>query len=584
MRAVAVILIAALAGCASSGDAGALNPDGSGSGSGAAPSCGVSISFEPTDPVAGPSAKVRATAHVTHGPGVLGYAWQVLFDGKAVEVTPVPPDGANIDFPVTAAGVYVVDLIVEGSSCPQAIAPVNVRAPGAQSELVRLRVVPPRSAGVPAMEKLIEVQGGADADLGILNIDTGVSVGAMVIGPGGGVPAYLQFSPGGAPDAVVEAFSDALGAAAVRLVPGPYAVLVVPSIADVAPRRITGWSPGAVLRLDAGTRVTGTVHDPADAPLAGATVRLTVDGVPSTVATTVDPDGGFALRAPPGSAVAVEVVPPAASGLPRLLATSPSFDLGMPLQIRYAANVAVVDLAGTAVQRLGAPVPRARLTVIGSLPAIGVVTAGTQVVATGQVQLAAIADAAGVLPTTRVPSAALSAVVEAASGDLAVIALDTRAGAPASLDAPAPQLITTAVLDGGGAGMVGALVDLVPTGALALATAPTLRIAAGAAGVIAARLPAGGRYELRFQDPAGRAAPLVVADRAITTIASSYTLPAAVRIRGTLRRDGTQVLANASVQILCQACTGIARTRPLAEVASDAAGRFTVAVRDPGTR
>ncbi|HEX7837612.1 MAG TPA: hypothetical protein VF469_09130, partial [Kofleriaceae bacterium] len=67
-------------------------------------------------------------------------------------------------------------------------------------------------------------------------------------------------------------------------------------------------------------------------------------------------------------------------------------------------------------------------------------------------------------------------------------------------------------------------------------------------------------------------------------IASSYTLPAAVQLHGVLRLDGGQALANASVQILCQACSGIERTRPLLEVASDAAGQFTLAVPDPGTR
>jgi hypothetical protein len=82
----------------------------------------------------------------------------------------------------------------------------------------------------------------------------------------------------------------------------------------------------------------------------------------------------------------------------------------------------------------------------------------------------------------------------------------------------------------------------------------------------------------------GRRAPLIVPDRTISAFASSYALPAPVAIHGTLRLDGTQPLANASVQILCQACTGTERTRPLLEVTSDAAGQFTLAVPDPGTR
>jgi len=587
--AVGLVLVLGLAGCANGfgGDGVAGFPD-AGPGSGMAPGCAASIDFTPLDPVARPGATVRAIAHVAGASGVLGYHWQVLFNGAVVEATPVPPDGASIDFPAATAGVYVVDVSVTGSPepCQQGIGSVNVRVPGAQSEFMRLRVVPPRSAAIPPLERLVEVKGGAPADLGFINLDPGSIVTPMVTGPGGGVPAYLQFSPGSAPDAIVEGFSDGLGAASVRLVLGQYSVLVVPSSAGLAPRRFAAWSPGAALRLDAGLPITGTVlivRDPLDVPLEGATVRFAIDGVPSTLATT-GADGSFALRAAPGAIVTVEVTPPAASGLPRLLATSQSFALAMPFQIRYAANVAPVDLAGTKVKRAGVARPGARVTVVGSLAAIGTVTAGTSMVATGQVQLAAIAGPGGVLPTTLVPSGALSAVVEVAPGDLAVIALDTGAGAPANLDTAGPQLITTAVLDDHGAGLPGAVLELVPTGALAMATAPTLRISAASAGAIATTLPAGGRYELRFQDPAGRSAPLVVADRAITAFASSYTLPPAVQIRGTLRRGGTQTLAGTSVQILCEACSGIARSRPLVEVVSDAAGRFVLAVPDPGTR
>jgi hypothetical protein len=104
------------------------------------------------------------------------------------------------------------------------------------------------------------------------------------------------------------------------------------------------------------------------------------------------------------------------------------------------------------------------------------------------------------------------------------------------------------------------------------------------------QLPAGGHYDLRFSDPIGRRAPRVVPDRAVTpilpgdAIAPSYTLPAAVQIHGTLRLQDGQLLANASIQLLCLACSGIERTRPLVEIASDASGGFTLAVPDPGTR
>jgi len=111
------------------------------------------------------------------------------------------------------------------------------------------------------------------------------------------VPAYLRFAPNGAPDAVVEAFSNSLGHSSVRLVPALYTVLVVPSLPGSVPRRIANWSSAsAFLVVDAGTPITGTVCDAATLPIRDAQVQLTIDGVPSTLATTAA-DGTFLLRA-----------------------------------------------------------------------------------------------------------------------------------------------------------------------------------------------------------------------------------------------------------------------------------------------
>ena len=273
--------------------------------------------------------------------------------------------------------------------------------------------------------------------------------------------------------------------------------------------------------------------------------------------------------------------------MPRLSATSGfTLDALTPVEVHYGANPApLVDLAGTVVQRNHAAVAGARLTVVGSVATVGTVTAGAMKIATGQVRAVATADAAGKLPSMLVPPGVLSAVIEVAPGDLAVATLNTTGGtAPASLDAPPMQLITTAAQDGDGTGLAGAVLDLVPTGELAMASAPTLRFTAAAGGAVATTLPAGGRYELRFWDPQGRRAPLTVADRPITGIASGYVLPAAIQIQGALLRDGTLPMAGASVQLLCNGCSGLDAVLPLATVSSDAAGRFSLAVPDPGTR
>jgi hypothetical protein len=238
-------------------------------------------------------------------------------------------------------------------------------------------------------------------------------------------------------------------------------------------------------------------------------------------------------------------------------------------------------------ERGGGPLPGARITVVGGLPVVGMVTgAASTVTASGEVRVTATADAGGALPALQVPRtpavAPLAAAIEAAPGDLAVITLDTSGGAPASLEVPAMPPIATAVRDRGGAPLPGVLVDLVPTGALAQANAPTLRLVADAGGLIATTLPLGGHYELRFADPQGRAAPLIIGDREITAIESVFQLAAAVQVSGTLRLDGSLALPNAAVQILCQNCTGLERTLPLVEVLSDTTGRFTLAVPDPG--
>jgi len=105
-----------------------------------------------------------------------------------------------------------------------------------------------------------------------------------------------------------------------------------------------------------------------------------------------------------------------------------------------------------------------------------------------------------------------------------VAALNTTHGAPQSLDAPAMTSITTMIADASSAQLHGAALDLVPLGALAMAAVPAMHVTADDSGGVTAALAAGGHYELRFRDPAGRGAPLVVTDRTADTIDPSYQL------------------------------------------------------------
>ncbi len=577
----AVMLVLALAGCSQS-----MGPDsGSPGDAQPAPECTIVLGFQPPDAVAGPSSTIHVTSQVVGTSGVLAYQWNVRFNNANVPFAAAPGDDSAIDFSAMVAGIYDVSLEVTGApiTCaPEAVA-ITVAAVNADHKDVRLRVVSPPDLAAPVFEKTVVI-GGGSMYLGSVAVDPGVLATPIVNGPGGVLAAYLTFSPNSAPGAIVEAFSDASGHTTTRLVPGLYTVLVMPSAAGIAPGRVTGWSASTpAITIAAGTPITGVVRGHSDAPIQGAKVQLTVDGVPSTVATTAE-DGGFLLRAAIASGkVIVDVSPPAASALPRLTAASEELDLRVPLQIHYAPAIALKNLAGIRVERLASPLANVQVMVVGTLVEAGtVVTAGTSATAEGDVRIATRTDEVGVLPPTLVPSARLSAVVTVAAGDIAVAALDTRA-LPANLEAPSLPATVTVVANAGGEPLRGTVVDVVPTGALAAASAPSLQAVSDGAGKITVRLAAGGRYDLRFRDPAGRAAQLVVSDCEAARVAPGYRLPAGLQLRGTLMHAGTQALANASVQILCDGCVGLERARPIAEVTSDAAGRFSLAVPDPGT-
>ncbi|HEX4423626.1 MAG TPA: carboxypeptidase-like regulatory domain-containing protein [Kofleriaceae bacterium] len=590
---MAAIALGGAVACALAGCVGGVNNDdagpvgtGGGSGSGAAGMCNLNFLVAPMTPVAGPGTVVHVTAQLFEGSGLLDYQWTVDHDGSSIATTMVDGDPSQIEFAAPDPGVYDVGLVLDGAppTCATKQQAVNVRAPGAPSETLRLRVLPPRGTTAPPLELFEPIFGGAEADLGTMPVESGTPTTVQVTDPSGaGVPAYVRLSPGSTSDAIVEAFTGSDGSAAVTLYSGPDEVLVVPSVPGLAPRQIEHWIGGPIA-LDAGQAISGVVRDPSGAVLAGAQVQVTIGGVPSTLATTAG-DGSFTVAAEPaiaGASVTVDVAPPATSGLPRLSATSMAWSLDTPVQIRYAANVTRRNLTGLVVRRGGAPVGNARVTVVGAVGAVGTVTAGAAATASGEVAIATTSNAAGVLPSVMVPAAALSAVIAVGAGDLAVAALDTSAGVPASLDAPAMQLITTAVTDAHGDGLGNTVLDLVPAGALAQAAAPPLQVVADATGAITATLATGGHYDLRFHDPSGRGAPTVIADLTPATIATSITLGPTIAIRGTLLYGGISPLASASVQFLCEDCTGIERTRPIVEGVTDEAGRFTLAIPDPG--
>jgi hypothetical protein len=565
----------ALAACAGGAD-GQPSADGGNS-------CGVTLTFNPSAPIADPISTIRVSSSVYNAPGVLAYTWTLQRGGNDVPFTYQAADHSQIDFVAPVAGVYDVGLAVDGFGCASTLVHLDVQAPGAQLSTYRLHVTPPASLA-PPQESVFEVHGGADYDKS-MTLDPGVTAAGHVLSGGAGVAAYLKFMPAAAPTAYVEAFTPPDGTFSVRLLGQAHDVLVVPASGTLAPR-LVAWNVGmTILDVDAGTAVSGVVRDPANVALAGAKVQVFVNGIPSTLATTAA-DGSFTVRAVPvvGAQVEVDVMPPAGRGLPRLHSSAAALDLAQSVQVRYGATITTCDLANTLVKRGAVNLANAKVTVVGTLSSIGTVTAGAAATAAGSVRIGASASATARLPSVLVPRGQLSAVVEAVPGDLAVVALDTTACPAFTLDAPAAVYANGNTQDALGNALPNVRVEAIPIGALALAAALPTQVTSGIGGAFSLALASGGHYDLHVVDPAGRGAPFVSTNLVGPINLSPATLPPALHVSGQITVSGNaNPLLGTSVQILCVGCTGLDAARPLAETATDDTSHYRIAVPDPGT-
>jgi hypothetical protein len=584
-----LLFVLALVGCGGAGDSGVPTDDASTSGDGgvgdAPAGCVVDISYEPTKPVAAADGVVRLKALVQGAPGVQSYTWTVRLGGTLIPTEPALPDNSEVTFAATTAATFEAFLDVEVPQllfCPQGHAIVEVKTPGAGEDEFRVHIVAPPGESRPPLDERVIVVGGPEDSLDDFVLAEGGIVDGFVRGDGTPIAAYLKFMPITGKDAAVESFSDTAGLYSAFLRSEAHEVLVIPTSPSYAPRLVT-WMPGQTsLDVTAGTTISGVVRDQANALLPNATVQLTIGGVPSTIATT-NASGAFTVRAVsiPGALVTFDVTAPAARGLPRIIVSSTMFDVTQPITIRYRSTT-VRDLAGTIVRRSGNPLPGADVSVVAELPNIADVTAGATLPAGGEVRATATTNASGALPSLRVPAAPLSAVVVPAPGDLAVTALDLTTAIPASISALPMVAVTTRTRDPRTTPpplISGVTLDAIPLGALQLSGAPTIRVTSDAAGTISTSFAAGGQYELRFSDPAGRGALLTVPSVTASTIAPSHTLRKATTVTAVVK--GSSSIKNASVQILCSSCTGLERSRPIAEGVTGIDGRFSLAVPDP---
>ena len=575
MRALAVAIL--LAGCASDFGPHGGDVDGGNPGDGASPGC-LRLVVEPGSPNVGDHVKVTA---IVNEAGVLDYHWRV--DGvETTNYEAADHSAIGFDAPSPAAPHTVTVDLTPSDTCggEQGNATVFVHDPNAATVMYRLRVIPPAELA-PPQETLIVVQGHTDAQRPVL-ADPGLVLAGSVTSAATPIPAYVTFRPVAGPGFGVVT----TGTFSAHLQLLAHVVTVIPQDNALAPRMFM-WTPALgpnAFPVDAGTAVHGIVRDRSNNPLQNAQVQLEQLGLPSTIATT-DSLGQFTARVAfdaidPITAI---VTPPATSGLPRLTATG-NFDLAQQVQVSYAASPAPCSLAGTPVKRGGANQAGAIVTVVGTLAATaGAVTAGVTANATGTVHVVATAGGGGTLPAMLVPSASLDAVIQLAPADYAVAALDASTCAAQVLDAPPMIGASGVVVDPQMHPLVGARAEALPIGSLGSANLVPVQAITSTGGAYTLQLAAGAHYTVRFYDPGGHGAPLAYPNLTGAGLPATAQLEPAIALTGTVEVIGnSNAIENASVQILCADCTGVAASQPIAQTATDITGAYRVAVPDPG--
>lgn len=568
-----VAMLAAALG--SSGCAGMLD-DGN------EPSCTVSVSYAPDPLVASLTRPVRATARLSGAfDGVATYVWKIQHGDETLPSSPASPDSSQIEFATTDAGIYRVTVQVPG--CAGYDETVNVLQPGASARSFRLHITPPPSSSLPAQDRELIIPSGSDFAYGQMLLEPMLQRFGTVRVGSAPVPAYLRFSTaGGSGTVVAESVAGSDGAFTVAVNNVPHDVLVVPTSGQ-APFRFTGWSPAtAEINGPAGRALSGSVRDPDNLPLVGARVTIKRGGVPSTVGVT-GADGGFTLLLQDGGGAAeisaeLSIVPPEGSGLPRLDGTAAQLPpAGQPLAISYRGDLALREVAGVELRRQGAAAPGAQVIFVGEVAAAGSASGGVSL--RGAVRIALTADGDGKLTAGRVPAAALTAVLVAAPGEQAVLPFD-GAAPPAILDAPAMRAVTGTARTPDGAAAAGAVIDLLPSGALARAGLPGRTAVAGAGGAFSVPAAPGGSYLAELSDPQRRGAPRLSPVAAPGAI-GDLTLSPGHQLQATLKpRFGASPVAGAAVELYCVVCSAEAARRPLATAVTAFDGALELLVPD----
>jgi hypothetical protein len=595
-RRVTIPLAAALALGSCASDPG-INPN----------SCNVQLAISSPAQAEAP-VEISASASIQAGSSLQGfhqYTWQVWYDDQEpVSVEAVGQDGEIGRFIANRGGPYRVSVSAQvgDTSCGAADEVINIAAAGAPRAVYRLRLSPAPEQPAPPQERTLELPGGANYDLGDVELMLGVLVSGTVrddaLAP---VAAYLRATAENPlPAQVREAFSDQSGEFQIRVLEGRYELLVVPEDNGHAPQRFASVAtPWFALDLAPALPVAGSLSDSAGAAVADARVSLHVSEVPSTLGRS-DPAGAFSVLARAGAPATLSVVPAQDSGRMSLSLTSAQGalldDTASPIAIAYNDVVQSRALALEVRASDGAsPVAGARVTLVAR-PVVdaGAVTLASGLVfgLTGDARISLTTGPDGRLAAL-VPEAVYDVIIEPGSGStsdaVTPAVIDIRAGQPdvPALVLAAPAFIAGWVTDADGAPVnnTDARVSAVPVGFLAQVVSTRVGVAIDSSGRFSLPVSPDTAYQLVIDSGDGRHAR----ERMTVTSPSSgllelgtVALPRSLEVRGRATIPGQPGGApGVVVQLLCADCQDADANWPLAEAISDSFGEFKLPVPDP---
>ncbi len=536
---------------------------------------------------AGGTAPLTLTAR-TSAVTSLSPSWTVSTPSGVVVPQDLDSSGLRVSLDAVEPGTYTFTVDFHSSTpCPGS-ASVIVSARGALSQIYRFRVTPPASTRLPQQDRVMSISGGTPLSANDLTLETGVPVPGVLRGPAGPVAGEVQLVPESGPEIHLAVGVTGAFTLPVRL-DAMYRVVLIPGDPALAPALVGPLSGAGLLaaqfQVDAGTSLSGAVHDENAAAMPGASIALRAGPLPSGLGSAAA-DGSYALRVRPGT----YTLSMSKAGWPDLQlggvvvpsgGLAASIDLLLP---RVAMTARVVRADGIT------PVNGARVT-IRSQQFANAATVSFDAVAhgaTGVVRAIRTSAADGTLGALPLPSGAYDVLVEppafpgGMSEGVTGLHVAVTAAGEILLKLAARPMLTGQVKLWSGAPVAGARVRLRPQSGGAWVESSTT-----SDGSFALLTPVGVPMELLVDPPAGLALSSIRrlfgspgdALGAPPPANVAIVLPKGLPIGGTVRTPSADPIPGAAIDALCNACGD---PTSVAHAESDATGHYQIALPDPG--